>query len=58
MEISKEETAEEERERRKIIAGMLVREGQVLAKSLLVAKIKACFGLVPQNSFIFSLLSG
>lgn len=47
MEISEEEMAKEER--RKIITGVLVREGPVLAESLPVAKIKARFGVVQQT---------
>lgn len=47
-----EETAREEREREKEDDHMLVREGLVLAESLLVAKIKPCFGRVLQTKHI------
>jgi len=52
MEISKEESAKEELERRKSVTGMLVREGPVLVETLLVAKTKACFGAVQQTKQI------
>lgn len=52
MEISREETAKEERDRKNIIIGMLVRGGPVLAKRPQVAKIKACFGVAQQTKQI------